>query len=137
MGWISSPPEDKRAKVDRSLRLRWRLESERAPLIRPGHRQVDETLETVTAWQASLDCRLDDLRREESERQGHPDRTHRPALPRSQRLQSQAGIGEKFVQPTVRVAEGFDQDGARVGWHRAGTGLRIVCALDNLALAIG
>ena len=24
----------------------WRLESERAPLIRPGHRQVDEALET-------------------------------------------------------------------------------------------
>jgi hypothetical protein len=68
MGWISSSPEGKRAKVDRSLRLRWRLESERAPLIRPGHWQIDETLETKAARQVSRDCRLDDLRREESER---------------------------------------------------------------------
>jgi hypothetical protein len=52
--------EDKRARADRSLRLRRRLESERAPLIRPGHRQVDETLETKAARQASFDCRLDD-----------------------------------------------------------------------------
>jgi hypothetical protein len=58
MGWISSSPEDKRARVDRSSRLRWRLESERAPLIRPGHRQVDETLETKAARQASFDCCL-------------------------------------------------------------------------------
>ncbi len=35
-------------------RLRRRLESERAPLIRPGHWQVDETLETKVARQASL-----------------------------------------------------------------------------------
>jgi hypothetical protein len=49
MGLISSSPEDKRAKIDRSLRLRWRLESERAPLIRPRHGQVDETLETKAA----------------------------------------------------------------------------------------
>src|ERR1700722_13128960 len=121
----------------RSLRLRRRFESERPPLIRPGRRQVDEALETKAARQASLDCRLDDLRREESERQGHPDRTLSLALPRSERLQRQAGIGKKFVQPAMRVAEGFDQDGARVGWHRAGTGLRIFWALDKLALAIG
>jgi hypothetical protein len=83
MGWISSSPEDKRARVDRSSRLRWGLESERAPLIRPGHRQVDETLETKAARQASFNCHLDDLRREESERQGHPDRTLALALSRS------------------------------------------------------
>jgi Protein of unknown function (DUF642)/PEP-CTERM motif len=93
IGLISSSPEDKRARLNRSLRLRWRLQSERAPLIRPGHGQVDETLQAKAARQASLDCRLDDLRRKESERQGHPDRTHSPALPRSQRLQGQAGIG--------------------------------------------
>src|ERR1700722_8306330 len=50
----------------RSLRLRWRLESERAPLIWPGHGQVDETLQAKAARQASFDRRLDDLRREES-----------------------------------------------------------------------
>jgi hypothetical protein len=67
--WMDHPSrEDKRAATDRSLRLRRRLESERAPLIRPRHRQVDETLETKPAWQASFDCRFDDLRREESER---------------------------------------------------------------------
>ena len=37
----------------------------------------------------------------------------------------------------MRVAEGFDQDCAGVSTHRAGIGLRIVCALNNLALAIG
>jgi hypothetical protein len=37
----------------------------------------------------------------------------------------------------VRGSEGFDQDSARVGGHGAGMGHRIVCALDNLALAIG
>ena len=110
MGRITSSLEDKRAWGDRSLRLRWRLESERAPLIRPCHRQIDETLETKAARQASFDCRLDDLRREESERQGQPDRTFSFALPRSERLQSQAGIGQKFVQPAVRIAEGFDED---------------------------
>jgi hypothetical protein len=67
-GWISLSRKDKRASADRSLRLRRRLESERAPLIRPGHRQVDETLETKAARQASFDCRLDDVGGEESER---------------------------------------------------------------------
>jgi hypothetical protein len=91
-GWMDQPlAERQTSKGDRSLRLRRRLESERPPLIRPGHRQVDETLETKAAWQASFDCRLDDLRREESERQGHPDRTLSLALSRSERLQSQAG----------------------------------------------
>src|SRR3984885_4184842 len=117
MGWLSSSPEDKRARVDRSSRLRWGLESERAPLIRPGHRRGDETLETKAARQASFDCRLDDLRREESEPQGHPDRPLALALSRSDRLESQAGIGEKFVQPAMRIAKGFDQDRARVGGH--------------------
>src|ERR1700722_1209281 len=98
---------------------------------------VDETLETKAARQASFDCRLDDLRREESERQGHPNRTHSLAFSRSQRLQSQARIGQKFVQPAMRVAKGFDQDRTRVGGHRAGICLRIVCALDDLALALG
>jgi choline dehydrogenase-like flavoprotein len=37
------------------------------PLIRPSHRQVDETLETEAARQAIFDCRLDDLRREPGE----------------------------------------------------------------------
>jgi hypothetical protein len=45
-GWISPSRKGKRARADRSLRLRRRLEFERAPLIRPGHRQVDETFET-------------------------------------------------------------------------------------------
>src|ERR1700722_7100045 len=128
--------EHKLAGRIRSLRLRWRLESERAPLIRPSHRQVDETLETKATRQASFNCRLDDLRREESERQGHPDRTLALVVSRSDRLRSETGIGEKFVQPAMRVVKGFDQDRARVG-HRAAVGLRIVCALNDLALAIG
>src|SRR5580693_3627733 len=83
----------------RSLRLRRRLESERAPLVRPGHGKINETFEAETAWQTSFDCGLDDVGREEGERQGHPDRTDSPSLPHSKRLQSRAGIGEKFIEP--------------------------------------
>src|ERR1700722_19874578 len=53
----------------------WRLEPERAPLVRPRHRKINETFETETSRQTSFDCRLDDIRRKECERQGHPDRT--------------------------------------------------------------
>jgi hypothetical protein len=72
--------EDKPASVDSWLR-RWRLESKRAPLIRPCDRQIDETLEANAARQASIDYRLDDVRRKKSERQSHSDRTHSPAHP--------------------------------------------------------
>ena len=108
----------KRAKVDRSLRLRWRLESERAPLIRPGHRQVDETLQAKATRQASLDCGLDDLRREESERQGHSDRTHSPALPRSERLQS--GGNRREVRPASGARRGGLRSGPRARWRASG-----------------
>ena len=33
-----------------------RLKSERGPLVWPGHRKIDEALETVATRQASLDC---------------------------------------------------------------------------------
>jgi hypothetical protein len=49
----------------------------------------------------SLDCRLDDIRSEESERRRHPDRTLSLALLRSYRLQSQTWVGEKFAQDWV------------------------------------
>jgi hypothetical protein len=74
------------------------------PRAKRGHRQVDETLETKAARQASLDCRLDDLRREESEQQGHPDRTHSLALSQSNRLQSLTRIGQKFDASGARGA---------------------------------
>jgi hypothetical protein len=54
-----------------------------------------------------------------------------------ERAARRARFGEKFVQPAMRVPKGFDQDRTRVCGHRAGIGLRIVCALDDLALAIG
>jgi hypothetical protein len=38
-------------------------------------RKINETLETVAAWQASFDCGLHDIWRKESERHGHPDRS--------------------------------------------------------------
>ena len=44
-----------------------RLEFERPPLHGPGHRKINETLETVTARQASSDRGLDDVRGEERE----------------------------------------------------------------------
>ena len=51
------------------------LEPERAALVWPGQRKIDETLETVAARQTSLDGGLDDDRGEESERQRRPDQT--------------------------------------------------------------
>jgi hypothetical protein len=52
---ISSSPENQQARVDGSLRLRWLLQSEAAPLIRPRHRQVDETLQAKAAHVCTLD----------------------------------------------------------------------------------
>ena len=43
---------------------------------------------------------------------------------------------KKFVQPAMSVAKGLDEDRTRVGAHRAGAGIRIVCRLNNLTLAI-
>jgi hypothetical protein len=84
---------------------------ERAPLVRPRHRKINETFGPETAWQASFDCGLDDVEGEESKRQGHPDRTHSPALPRSKRLQSQASrqavVADGFVsRPVIRRRSG-------------------------------
>ena len=115
----------------------WRLESERAPLVRPRHRKINETFETETSRQMSFDCRLDDIRRKESERQGHPDRTLALALSRSQRLQSLARIG-----PEVRRANDGRRQELRSGLRarRLASGGRaccIACALDDLALAKG
>jgi DNA methylase len=62
-GWISPGGNTNEQERIRSLRLRRRLEFERAPLIRPGHRQVDETLETKAARQASFDCCFHELGR--------------------------------------------------------------------------
>ena len=84
----------------------------------PGHRQVDDTLETKAARQASLDCRLDDIRSEESEGQGHPDRALGLALWRSHRLRSPPRIRQKFVEPAMGIAKSFDQDRAR--WRASG-----------------
>jgi hypothetical protein len=100
----------------------WRLEPERAPLVRPRHRKIHETFETETSRQTTFDCRLDDIRRKESERQGHPNRTLSLAFSRSQRLQSLARLGQKFVEPTMGVAKSFDQDRARVGRLQSGQG---------------
>ena len=68
----------------------------------------------------SFDSRLDDLRREESERQGRPDRTLALVLPRSDRLQHQAGIGEKcelvFIDDPRRWSV---QNWSAITWGRA------------------
>src|SRR5262249_6689943 len=90
-----------------------------------------ETPKTITAWQTSLDCRLDDIGRKECKRQGHLDRALGLALPESERLRSVAGIGDQFVQPAKGAAERFDDDGARIGAHRAGVDICIVCRLND------
>src|SRR5271165_6338424 len=124
---ISPWSKNHRARVGRSSRPRRRLESKRSPLVGPRQRKINETLETVAARQASFNCRLNDIWRKESERHGHPDRSLGLAFARCKRLQSLAGVGQKFVQPAVGVAKGFDQDRARVSAHRTPirTGLKI------------
>ena len=63
-----------------------RLESECSPLLGPCDRKINETLKTIAAWQTSFDCRLDDIGRKESKRQGHLDRAPGLALSQSERL---------------------------------------------------
>ena len=119
------------------MRASRRHESERLPLVWPGHRKINDTLQTVTTWQASFDCGLDDVGGEEGERQSHPDRTLGLALSQSERLQSLEWIGHKFTQPTMGVAKRLDENRARVGAHRSGAGLCIGDPLNDLTLAIG
>ena len=114
------------------LRLRRRRESECAPLVRPGHRQINETLETEASRQASLDRGLDDVRGQECERQGHPDRALGLALSQGKRFQGLEWLGQQFVQPAMSVAKGVDQNRPRVGAHRPGGGLLIGDALSIL-----
>src|ERR1700678_25302 len=121
-------------RADHSMHGSWRLESERPPLLWPRHRRVDETLETVTTWQSSLDSGLDDVGGEEGERQRHPDRTVGLALSQSERLQSLEWIGQEFVQPAMGFANGVDEDRAGVSAHRPRA--RVLIALNNFALAI-
>ena len=47
-----------------------------------------------------------------------------------------AGVGQKFVQPAMGVAKGFDKDRARVSAHRASASRCVARALDDLAPAI-
>ena len=49
------------------LSARRRLEFERPPLRGPGHRKINQTLETEAARQVSFDGRFDDVGRKESE----------------------------------------------------------------------
>src|SRR5271166_4200109 len=101
---ISRSRENHPAIADRSSLLRRRRKSKRSPLVRPRQRKINETLEAVAARQASLNCRLNDIWRKESERHGHPNRSLGLALSRCERLESLAGVGLKFVQPAMSVA---------------------------------
>ena len=104
---------------------RRRLEFERPPLVWPRHRKINETLETVAARQASLDCRLDDIRAQGRRATASSGSNVRSCPLARRATQSLAWIGQKFVQPAMRVAKGLDEDRARVGAHRAGAGLCI------------
>jgi hypothetical protein len=74
--------------LDPFLAFVGRRKSERAPLVWPSGRKIDETLKTEAARQASFDRGLDNVRGEEREREGHPDRTLGFALSQGERLWS-------------------------------------------------
>ena len=67
----------RRGRIVRATNLRLgahgRLEAKRFPLIGPGDWKIDQTGEAEAAGQTSLDRRLDDVWREEGQRQHHPD----------------------------------------------------------------
>ncbi len=111
-------------------RVRKKARAEAGKLAKSLGRNVDEIdFAAVTGLEEVLAS-------SESERHGHPDRSLGLAFARCERLQSLAGVGQKFVQPAMGVAKGFDQDRARVSAHRAGASRCVARALDDLAPAI-
>jgi hypothetical protein len=86
------------------------------PFALPGHRTIDEAVETVAAPQASLDCGLDDVRGEECERQGHPDGTGCRQTPLPRRFPYQPA---DQIDPTVNFSSSPDQGTRWTASHTA------------------
>jgi hypothetical protein len=81
-------------------------------LVRPGHRKINQPLQTEAAGQSSVDRGFNDGRRKEGKRQRHPDGPLGLALPQRDRLDRLARIGEQFVEPAMSFAEGVGEDNA-------------------------
>ncbi len=129
---ISRSRENHPAIADRSSLLRRRRKSKRSPLVRPRQRKINETLEAVAARQASLDCRLNDIWRKESERHGHPNRSLGLAFSQCERLESLAGVGLKFVQPAITEAGNEPQVRGLVAAFQPDTGETLGSLLQKM-----
>jgi hypothetical protein len=114
----------------------WRRGSERGPLIGPDHRRIDEAADAEAARKPSLDRRIDNARRMESQRQGHADRALGFALARSNRLDALIGIGRQFVEPAMSAAQGVYESRAGFDPHRTDRELLFPLAPDDLATPI-
>jgi hypothetical protein len=91
-----------------------RLETERGPLIRPGHRKVHQALDAKAAGQPSFDRSLDEGRGKKGERQRHADRALCLLLARGDGRDGAARISYQFVLPAMGVAKRIDEKRARL-----------------------
>ncbi len=98
---------------------RRRLKAQDSPLLGPEHRRVDKPGSVEAARQPPLDRRLDEVRREKSERQRHPDRSFALVLASGERRDGHPGVGEKLVKPSMGFRERLDEDIPRPNAHRA------------------
>jgi hypothetical protein len=94
-------PERYGRLCDRRLRSRWRVEPKRLALVDPAHRKIGQPFETEASGKLPIHRSLNDVRRQERERERHPDRALRLALPFSDAISGLVRVEEKPIQPTM------------------------------------
>jgi hypothetical protein len=118
------------------MRASRRRESERPPLVLPGHRKINETLQTVNPRGRRPSTAASTMSGARKRATASSGSNVGLALSPRERLQSLPWIAQEFVQPAMGFVKGVDQDCAGVSAHRPSARVRIARALNNLTLAI-
>ena len=74
-------------------------------LLGPFRRQVGEADDAHTVWQGAADCGLDEIRREESQRDCHVHFTGGAALAFGNRFRICGWVGDKFFKPAASASD--------------------------------
>jgi hypothetical protein len=95
-----------------------RGQSEHLALTRPFGRQVAEAGHPHSVGKPPIDSCLDEVGREEGERDRHVHLPHAAALTSGDAFGIRSGVGNEFVEPTAPPCNRCDQDCAvsRNGW---------------------
>lgn len=128
-------PQASRAARDSSART-GRNEAQRAPLLRPVRRQVDQPLEAEAARQATLHRGFDERRIEKGERERLADGALGPALAVRARRDQKVRLVLETIEPEPRLSIGACEGPSSLDAHRAETGMDAL-ALDDLATPSG